>query len=557
MKANLTFRPDDALGVARGFCRVLLFQISLHSPDVLAGSKPPLSRISQHAVASTPKQPPPQPSPTLPTPAVHLGFASARPAETLARVTSSAEQGQPQPAAAPVLPQQLSHLSKETKVPTSKYGRMFRYGALGLGLGVGAVGNVVRRSVGLEEGRGGGSGSVFLTEANAERLVRTLCRMRGAALKLGQMLSIQDEGLLPAEVVDIFERVRKGADFMPASQMLRILRSELGQDWRAKVATFEERPIAAASIGQVHQATLLDGTQVAMKVQYPGIAESIDSDIENLLTLLRFTNALPKGIFIEKTMENAKRELKWETDYLREAKCQKKFIQLLRNDAVFYVPQVIDALSSRGVLTSEMISGISVDKLVDFDQNVRDFVSLHVLRLCLQELFQFNFMQTDPNWANFFYDPQRRKIGLLDFGASRYFDAKFTDSYICVIKSAAEQNFQAVIDHSITLGFLTGLESKNMMKAHADAVFVLGEPFSRDEPYDFSNQNVTQRIHSLIPTMLKHRLTPPPDESYSLHRKLAGAFLLAAKLKAKINCKRIFDPIHSSYDFRRDILVDI
>ncbi len=163
--------------------------------------------------------------------------------------------------------------------------------------------------------------SLLLSDANAERMVRTLCRVRGAALKIGQILSIQDESFVSPQVAAIFERVRESADFMPRWQLevtffsfggvcvllcimytsslvslQKVLDAELGPDWRARhFSSFEDRPFAAASIGQVHQGELKDGRTVAVKVQYPGVAEGIDSDISNLLGLLKVANVLPEG----------------------------------------------------------------------------------------------------------------------------------------------------------------------------------------------------------------------------------------------------------------------
>jgi predicted unusual protein kinase regulating ubiquinone biosynthesis (AarF/ABC1/UbiB family) len=128
--------------------------------------------------------------------------------------------------------------------------------------------------------------STWLTEDNAERLANALCRMRGAALKLGQMLSIQDENVLPPQFQAALERVRAGADVMPRRQLEQVLVAELGPDWQTGVAEFDFQPLAAASIGQVHSAQLHDGRRVVMKIQYPGVARSIESDVDNLMRLL-------------------------------------------------------------------------------------------------------------------------------------------------------------------------------------------------------------------------------------------------------------------------------
>lgn len=140
--------------------------------------------------------------------------------------------------------------------------------------------------------------------------------MRGAALKLGQMLSLQDESSLPPSLSKALERVKQAADYMPKRQLEAQLVSQLGADWRSKLLEFDSVPIAAASIGQVHRAKLLDGTEVAMKIQYPGVAESIDSDLMNLKRLVQMTNLLPPGLFVDRIIEVASVELKAECAFV-------------------------------------------------------------------------------------------------------------------------------------------------------------------------------------------------------------------------------------------------
>lgn len=196
------------------------------------------------------------------------------------------------------------------------------------------------------------------------------------------------------------------------------------------------------------------------------------------------------------------------------------------------------------------LTGIPIDQLGardDITQDVRDSVARRMLRLCLREVFIFRYMQTDPNWSNFFYDPPRDVINLLDFGATREFTEEFVDKYMKVIHAAAIQDREEVLISSRELGFLTGYESKVMENAHVDAVMILGEAFAYDGNFNFGAQNTTKRINELVPTMLSHRLTAPPEETYSLHRKTAGVFLLCTKLKANINCKELFDDIYDTY----------
>ena len=349
----------------------------------------------------------------------------------------------------------------EQQVPSSPMQRVMGFAGLGINLAAGVGMEVARRA----SGGSADGGSALLSTRNSEVLAAELCRMRGAALKLGQMLSLQDESFLPAPLAEALKRVRTHADVMPAAQLEQVMSQNLGADWRTKFAHFGTLPVAAASIGQVHQAALHDGRAVAVKVQYPGVGQSIHSDLSNLETLLSVLRVAPPGLYLDRIIDVAREELAEECDYVLEAGYQSRFGSLLADDPEFVVPEVVQDLSTANVLTSTWVDGVPIDddSVIALPQEDRDRLALALLRLCLREVFEFRLVQTDPNWSNFLYDHANRKFILLDFGATRPLSEEFSSVYLELVWAAANADRDQLIEKSIKLGFLTGQESQTML----------------------------------------------------------------------------------------------
>uniref|UniRef100_A0A7S3V0L6 ABC1 atypical kinase-like domain-containing protein n=1 Tax=Aplanochytrium stocchinoi TaxID=215587 RepID=A0A7S3V0L6_9STRA len=438
---------------------------------------------------------------------------------------------------------------KQKKVPDSPLARVAGFGSLAVGLVGGGVAEAVKRIGGASEQV---SGPVFISENNSERLAKTLCRMRGAALKIGQMMSIQDESLMPPHLAQALEKVRQNADVMPVSQLNRMLKDELGSEWETRFSEFDKIPFAAASLGQVHRAKIVVDKHlkpreidVAVKIQFPGVAESIDSDLANLKLLADVTGIFPKGIFINNIISVMKDELKEECDYELEAEHQMKFRRMIASETVgdvlqfdnFYVPSVIPELSTKRILTTEWATGVPIDRVADFPASVRNSVGRRLLKLSLLELFHFRYMQTDPNYSNFLYDVTNDRITLIDFGATRSYDKDFVSTYLKLVWAASNSDRAEVLEVSKRLGFLTGEESQKMIDAHIEAGLEVGRPFQRDAPFDFKGSKISNQMSRHGDTFAYERLTPPPREIYSLHRKLSGAYMTCIKIGAIFPCR--------------------
>ena len=437
--------------------------------------------------------------------------------------------------------------SKQRAVPT---GRAQRFGKFAR-LAGGVAGNMIAHGAAqLAMGKRPRVKDLLLTPKNAMRFTKQLAEMRGAAMKLGQILSMDTGDLLPQELADILATLRNAGYAMPDTQLREVLIDGLGPNFAKKLKGFESRPFAAASIGQVHRLSTRDGRAAVLKIQYPGVRESIDSDVDNLASLLRVSGLLPKHMDMSPLLAEAKSQLHEEADYKQEARYLNAFVRALGDDERFLLPRVIPSLSSSRILGMTFVPGQPIEDVAHADASERNRVTALLLELFLVELFQLRLVQTDPNFANYQYNPETGQVVLLDFGASRRFKAPLVRGYRDLLAGAVAGDRPAMIKSAASIGYQLGPDNSAYQQTLLELADIALVPLTVNEPYDFGRSPIPQQIMQRIEPLRDNSSfwqVPPIDVAY-IHRKIGGLFMLATRLSATVNVHELILPWVDEYD---------
>jgi predicted unusual protein kinase regulating ubiquinone biosynthesis (AarF/ABC1/UbiB family) len=329
---------------------------------------------------------------------------------------------------------------------------------------------------------------------------------------------------------------------MPLSQLNATMSGAFGEDWETLFYGFDYTPIAAASIGQVHRAFSPDGREIVLKVQYPGVAKSIDSDIDNIAALLRLSGLVPDNIDMTPLLTDAKAQLRAEADYRIEAGFLAKFCELLAGDDRFVVPEVLPELTSEHVLAMTYIESQPIDVIAELDQACRDRLVTAMMDLMLREFFDLRMVQTDPNFANYRYqtggrDAPSGRVVLLDFGATRKFRAGFVNQYKRMIKAAQRGDDARLLSAAEKLGYVVEDGSAAYRQFVLEIFAVALEPLTTEGPYDFGASDISARLSAVGADAQDFRefWHAPPTDAVFFHRKVGGMFLLAQRMKARVD----------------------
>jgi predicted unusual protein kinase regulating ubiquinone biosynthesis (AarF/ABC1/UbiB family) len=419
-------------------------------------------------------------------------------------------------------------------LPTGRINRLFKLGRMATGIAANALNEGAKQ---LGRGDSPNKAGMLLNPANAERIAGELAQMRGAVMKVGQLLSMEAGDILPPELTDLLSRLRDGAHSMPPAQLQKQLALGWGENWRDLFQWFDGEPFAAASIGQVHEAVDSKGRRLAIKVQYPGVAASIDSDVANVATLLKLFKLIPAGLDIDPLLEVARQQLHDETDYEREAEHLRQYRERLKDDQLFRLPEVIERLSGPGILAMTFVEGASIEKLIAGEPELRDRVAARLIDLCLKEFLQWGVVQSDPNFANFLYDADSGTIGLLDFGALRVNAPGRNESFARLLDAAMKRDLAGLVDAACEVGYIEKADPFNYRMAVADLIQTAAEPALTPGRYDFAGSRLSQLLADKLLQLRRRddfQRIPPADVLF-LHRKLAGTFLLCSRIKARVD----------------------
>ncbi|TRL31507.1 ABC1 kinase family protein [Rhizobium straminoryzae] len=429
----------------------------------------------------------------------------------------------------------MSDRDRYRPVPQGRLNRLAALGQIAGGVASGVVSEGLSR---LAKGERPHLRDLLLTPSNARKAADQLSRMRGAAMKLGQMVSLDPGEFLPPELQAIFSQLRSSAHFMSPGQLSASLASAWGPDWRRHFSRFDVTPMAAASIGQVHRAVLISGRSLAVKVQYPGVARSIDSDIDNVATFLRLSGLVPAGLDLAQHLAEARRQLHEEADYLREAEQMRRFRALLAGDARFVVPAPVEELLRPTVLPMDFVEGVPIERLAAVPEATRETAMRALADLALSELFTLGVMQTDPNFGNYLWRPEDGRIALLDFGAVRPVMPDSAESYRRLLQAILSGRNETVRAAFLDMGYLSSAQVARhgrMLDEMMSTVleYVLQAP---EGLVDFSDRGplvaVRERSQSLFADRSLWTL-PSPDKMF-LQRKITGMALLALKLRVRL-----------------------
>lgn len=441
------------------------------------------------------------------------------------------------------------------RLKTGSMQRNFALTRLGLGAGSQIVAhslvNVFRGSVSRDE-----ANRAFY-ERQARVLADELGQLKGGVMKAGQMLSLYGQYFLPEEAVAVLAELQDSTQPVAWPVVAPVLRQCIGAA-RAAELQIDEQPIGAASLGQVHRARRkADGLELAVKIQYPGVAAAIDSDVRTLSRIVLMSRLTPKGLDLKPTFAEVQEMLHREVDYTLERAFTEDYAKRLADDPCFVVPRVLPEYSGDKVLTATFEAGVSVrhPSVAALPQARRNRLARALFELCLKEFFVWHQVQSDPHFGNYRFrlgaNADEDRIVLLDFGATRRYPSEFVRGYSQIVCGAVQRQPQRVLQGANQIGLMQPGFPQNVLDAFVRMCELIVEPFNdhaRDGTppellnaqgeYCWAKSDLPMRVANIAArNALSVYFRIPPREIVFLHRRIAGVFIICAALGAEFNAR--------------------
>jgi predicted unusual protein kinase regulating ubiquinone biosynthesis (AarF/ABC1/UbiB family) len=435
-------------------------------------------------------------------------------------------------------------MADETKIPKGRVRRSAKLGSV-----IGSQGAKYAGTKASNLVRKGDTAQEKLDERHAEtamKMVEALGQMKGAAMKIGQFASFIDTEFIPEEYRETYQeqlaKLRSDAPSMPWHQVVEVLEEEYdGVPLDTMFSSIEETAIAAASIGQVHRAELLDGRQVAVKIQYPGVAEALESDLKNAGMLVHLARALAPGLDAKEVVKELRERVLEELDYEYEAQNQRSFSRAYRDHPFIFVPDVITRLSRRRVLVTEFVEGIGFDDVKELGQEERSRFGEIIFRGSFGSVYHLQHFNADPHPGNYLLMPDGR-VAFLDFGMTKKLDREQIELEQRAVDAAARDDAEGLRDALHDLGFIkkpSKLDAVHLMN-HVKSI---GGWYMEDREIEIDPPLVMRMIESTHDPRseyfdLMRRESIPADELMG-RRMETGVVAVLGQLRAKRNWFRI------------------
>ena len=377
---------------------------------------------------------------------------------------------------------------------------------------------------------------------NALRIVERSTELKGAFMKLTQMLSMRSD-LLPLAALEILATVQSSVPPMPYDVIRERITHELGAPPERCFARFEPVAFAAASLGQVHRAVLPTGEDVVVKIQYPGVDETVVQDLKNARALLQTFARIGRDVMRQKIdaseiYAELEERLGEELDYVNEAANLARFRRLFADDPELVVPEPYPAFSSRRVLTMSALEGYPLQDILapGVEQGLKDWVAIKYFRILWRQIFEFGVLHTDPHPGNYLVTHHPR-LCMLDLGSVRVFPDPIRRGYVALARAILADDEAAMSDAFVRLGYLDAADDPAPMFRIMRIIF---EPVLHDRPYDPRQYHPVDRAMEVAAIGLEHRIFKAPGHRLFLVRALIGLESYVQQFGTVANWHRLF-----------------